>query len=56
MEEQISLTKSSEIEDCVDYFKRCETGEDTYRDRANGDDAGHVEYVEEEIEEDARPD
>ena len=51
MEELVSLTTSLEptriIEDCVDYFNRRETGKDIYRDRANGDDAGHVEPVEE---------
>ena len=60
MDEAQSLTKSSEqepepVEDCVDYFNRHEVGEDIYRNKANGDDEGHIEY-EEEIEEDARPD
>ena len=56
MDEAQSLTKSSEqVEDCVDYFNRHEVGEDVYRNKANGDDEGHIEY-EEEIEEDARPD
>ena len=51
---QISLIKSSEpeIDDCVEYFKKCEAGESVFRDRANGDDAGYVEYPEEEVEDD----
>ena len=43
------------IEDCVDYFNRHKDTESIYRNRANGDDLGHVEDTE-EIEEDARPD
>ena len=61
MDEQTSLTTYSETkpeprtEDCVEYFNRRKTGQDIYRDRANGDDAGHIEYIEEEID-DARSD
>ena len=47
MDEQLSK-KSSEPEDCVEYFKRHEVGEEIYRNRANGDDAGYVEDIEEE--------
>ena len=51
MDEPVLSTTSSEptriIEDCVDYFNRRETDKNIYRDRANGDDAGHVEPVEE---------
>lgn len=50
MDDQTSLTTSSEPEDCVDYIKRCKSCEDIYRDRATGDDAGYTEYIE-EIEE-----
>ena len=55
MDEAQSLTKSSEqeIEDCCDYFKRHEVGEDVYRNKANGDDAGYenVEEIEGENDE-----
>jgi hypothetical protein len=58
MEEIQSLMTYLEqiTEDCCDHFKRCEVGEEVYRGRANGDDAGYVEDTEEEITEDARPD
>jgi hypothetical protein len=58
MEEAISwmIYLEQTTEDCCDRFKRYEVGEDIYRHRANGDDAGHIEDIEEEIEEDARPD
>jgi len=54
MDEPISLTKSSPVEDCVERFERKEVGDEVYRNKANGDDAGFEEYVEvEEVEEDA---
>jgi hypothetical protein len=57
MDEAQSLMTYLELitDDCVEHFERCEVGEDIYRNRANGDDAGHIEDTE-EIEEDARPD
>ena len=55
MDEAQSLMTYLELitDDCVEHFKRCEVGEDIYRNRANGDDAGHIEDTEEEINEDA---
>ena len=51
MEDRQSLTRYSEperiIEDCVDYFNRHKDTESIYRNRANGDDLGHVEDTEE---------
>ena len=54
MEEAISLMIYLEqtTEDCCDRFNRHEVGEDIYGHRANGDDAGHIEDTEEEIEDD----
>ena len=53
MDEAQSLMTYLELitDDCVEHFKRCEVGEDIYRNRANGDDAGHIEDTE-EIEDD----